>query len=113
ANVSVYEKSTLSSTLSGDFGYYELPVTSKEGTLNIHYTVQDYRDTTIRLSYINNGAVEMNVNLIGNNTLAQYDETGILDSTDYSFHIPKEDSTPLKPKDSITKTRLAWNGNPF
>ncbi len=111
-NVSVYEKSSLSSTLSGDFGYYELPVTSKENNLSVHYNILGYVDTTILITFNNSGAIDININLKSKTPLMQYDETDILDSTDYGFHIMETDTTTIAPKDS-TKTILAWDGFPL
>ena len=63
ANVSVYERQSLASTLSGDFGYFELPVTSKENQLKIQYSIQGYTDTAVQIPFANNGLIEININL--------------------------------------------------
>jgi hypothetical protein len=62
-NVSVYEKSSLSNTLSGDFGYYKMSVTSRSPEISLHISSQTHRDTLIKVSYENNGLVAANLNL--------------------------------------------------
>ncbi len=112
-NVSIYEKQSLASTLSGDFGYYELPLSSKDSKIFIRYTVQGYMDTIILIPFANNGLIELNLNLTSSNPLMQYDETEILDTADIGFHIPPIDTSDTLVKDSLTRTKLTWDGNHF
>jgi len=62
-NISVYEKQTLSNTLSGDFGYYQLAITSRTPDISLRISGQNYRDTLLKLTYDNNGLVTSNINL--------------------------------------------------
>lgn len=65
-NVSVYEKQTLSSTLTGDFGYYQLNITSRSPEIEVRLSRQEYRDTVVKVKYAGNGLVDLNLNLQSN-----------------------------------------------
>jgi len=57
--LSIYEKQTLSGTVSSDYGYYRLAVVSKSPSIYVKYTKKDYRDTLINVKFQNNGLIEM------------------------------------------------------
>lgn len=89
SNVSVYEKQTLSSTLTGDFGYYQLHLTSRSPDIEVRLSRQEYRDTVVNVKYTGNGLVDLNLNLQSNKPVpinmaeSTYDSgTLVIDSAD-------------------------------
>jgi hypothetical protein len=60
---SIYEKQTLSGTVSSDYGYYRLAVVSKSPSIYVKYTRKDYRDTLVNVKFQNNGLIEMHMSL--------------------------------------------------
>ncbi len=61
--VSVYNKTSLANTLSGDFGYYKINFSSKTPEVTITIRKEQYRDTSIQIKYANNGVIESFINL--------------------------------------------------
>jgi hypothetical protein len=61
--LSIYEKQTLSGTVSSDYGYYRLAVVSKSPSIYVKYTKKDYRDTLINVKFQNNGLIEMHMSM--------------------------------------------------
>lgn len=112
ANVSVYERQSLASTLSGDFGYFELPVTSRESQLKIQYSIQGYVDTAVQITFSNNGLIELNLNL--KNKANQIVDDNFVESDTLIETIAKTeiDTTKTIKLDS-NKTTIAWAGLPF
>ncbi len=112
ANVSVYERQSLASSLSGDFGYFELPVTSKENKINIRYSIQGYSDTTIEISFTNNGLIELNLNL--KNKAYPIVEGNFIESDTFVETIAQtavDTANKIAPDSTITI--IAWAGLPF
>lgn len=64
-NVSVYERNSLVSCLSGDFGYYQLSLVSKVAELEIRYSHQDYPDTVVKINYGSNGVHTIHLSFYG------------------------------------------------
>ena len=112
ANVSVYERQSLESTLSGDFGYFELPVTSKENQLKIQYSIHGYTDTAVQITFANNGLIELNINL-KNKANQIVDENFVeTDTLIETLALTEIDTTKTIKLDS-NKTTVAWAGLPF
>jgi hypothetical protein len=101
-NVSVYEKPTLSNTLSGDFGYYKMSVTSKSPEISLHISSQTYRDTVIKVNYENNGLVAVNLNLESKVTPIE----GQIVSTDTQLVAMPD--TPVIVVPDTAETKLVW-----
>ena len=101
-DVSIYEKQTLSSTLTGDFGYYELRVTSHSPDIEVKLSRQAYRDTMVKLRYAGNGLVDLNLNLQSNNPTPVIEAELVEDST-----MLAADSGRLLRADTI-QPRLVW-----
>ena len=112
ANVSVYERQSLASTLSGDFGYFELPVTSKENQLKIQYSIQGYTDTAVQIPFANNGLIELNINL-KNKANQIVDENFVETDTLIETIAQIEIDTTKTIKLDSNKTTIAWAGLPF
>lgn len=62
-NASIYHKPSLANTISGDFGYYKISLSSKTPEFELQIRREGYRDTSIKLTYDNNGVIECNFNL--------------------------------------------------
>jgi hypothetical protein len=101
ANVSVYEKQSLSTTLSGDFGYYQFSLTSKSPELTLYVRGQGYRDTSIHIVYDNHGVVSANINL--ENLFSMVNEEPLQNSDSLPQLTPEK---PMVIADSAS--RLVW-----
>ncbi|MEZ4804166.1 MAG: STN and carboxypeptidase regulatory-like domain-containing protein [Bacteroidia bacterium] len=72
-NVSIYEKSTLTSTMSGDFGYFKTTISSKSDEIELKFSKQGFQDTSLKIKYDNNGLITLNLNLIELNPILDPD----------------------------------------
>lgn len=109
-NVSIYEKQTLAASVSGDFGYYQLRISSRTPEARLHFTLKDFRDTAILVKYTGNGVFDMNINL---KSLQPPPEPEYETVTDDSAQIITPDSTVVMPVAPDTAaSRLVWD-SPF
>ncbi len=104
-NVSLYEKQTLATSLSGDFGYYRLDVTGKTPDISVKISGQGLRDTVLQVHYENNGVISLNVNLQPLVPPVKIEEFGPVYS-DTPEITPVD--TPLTRQDSV-RSRIVWN----
>lgn len=111
ANVSVYERQSLASTLSGDFGYFDLPITCKENKINVRYSIEGYFDTTVELAYANNGLIELNLNL--KNKHYPIVEDNFIETDSVVDNMVQVSTDTTKKTVDSSKTTLAWAGLPF
>jgi hypothetical protein len=108
SNVSIYHTPSLANTLSGDFGYYKISLSSKSPEFELRIRKEQYTDTTIHLTYSGNGVIEQHINLQTAVTTAP--ET-ILADTDSVLHIHTDSSrtNAIMPQDTLPKkARLVW-----
>ena len=73
SHVSIYEKQTLTSAFSGDFGYYKINVTSKSPVLKLNFSNSEYQDTVVTFDFENNGVINCNINLLSTKTSIEED----------------------------------------
>ncbi|MDP2175084.1 MAG: STN and carboxypeptidase regulatory-like domain-containing protein [Bacteroidota bacterium] len=89
SNVSIYERQTLSSTFSGDFGYYKLNITSKNPEINLQFSHSDFKDTVCKITFENAGVINHNINLL---SLINPIENEEIEAIDTSYQINFSDS---------------------
>lgn len=97
-NVSIYEKQTLTASTSGDFGYYKLNITSKSNEILLKISNQNYKDTSLKIVFENNGLIDLNINLQSTLTHSLLVENSALDT---GFNIAFNDSNKTIIKDSF------------
>ena len=101
--VSVYHKPSLANTLSGDFGYYKISLSSKTPEFELQIRKDQYRDTVITITYVAGGVIEQHINLQTVMAAPNIEETltvPVLSDTDSSI-LPLSDTTRVKTQDSI------------
>ncbi len=103
-NVSVYEKQTLSNTLSGDFGYYQLSITSKAPEITLWISRKDYLDTSLKINFENNGLAAVNINLQNQFTIPAKENIEVKDS----LNLIASSDTPIIAKPDTSATRIVW-----
>lgn len=64
SQASIYDKQTLSGTVSGDFGYYKLEVSSRLSVIELRFSKSDYKDTIVKIGFQNNGVIDCHINLV-------------------------------------------------
>lgn len=102
--VSIYHKPTLANTMSGDFGYYKITLSSKTPEFELQIRKDQYRDTVIKISYTNGGVIEQHINLQRILMVPEPEEIEVvplLSNTDSSV-LPISDTTRVKTIDSVT-----------
>ncbi|MES2616790.1 MAG: secretin and TonB N-terminal domain-containing protein [Bacteroidota bacterium] len=110
-NVSIYEKQTLSSALSGDFGYYQVTITSKTPEIQLRYTTQGYIDTLLVLKHTGNGVSDININLKSNLPPPE-PELEVINETDTVPNISIDSAVTQPVRVDTTASQLAWQ-SPF
>lgn len=73
-NASVFEKQTLSSGVSGDFGYYRLSVISRSPEISLRFSKSGYRDTIVKIRFQSDGLNECHINLLSDKPLITEEE---------------------------------------
>ena len=99
---SIYEKQTLSGTVSSDYGYYRLAVVSKSPSIYVKYTKKDYRDTLVNIKFQNNGLIQMHM------SMQSVFPSELQTETDSPF-VPSPIITDTLNTDSNTQSVIAWS----
>lgn len=103
--VSLYNKNTLANTLSGDFGYYKIAMVSNTPEFELKVTHPDYRDTVVKLSYVDGGVIDCNINLMPLNPK----QGGLIVIEDEDGEPVMVDTNKLQIEtDTVRGNRLAW-----
>jgi len=106
-NVSVYHKPSLANTLSGDFGYYKISLSSKTPEIELQIRREQFKDTLIEITYSGNGVIEQHINL---QSVELPKEIPLISSNDTAVLIIEDTATVVKiPVDTtFKKPRLVW-----
>ncbi|MFM6983079.1 MAG: STN and carboxypeptidase regulatory-like domain-containing protein [Chitinophagaceae bacterium] len=106
-NVSVYHKPSLANTLSGDFGYYKISLSSKTPEIELQIRREQFKDTLIKITYSGNGVIEQHINL---QSVEIPKEVPLISSNDTAVLIIEDTATVVKiPVDTtFKKPRLVW-----
>lgn len=108
SNVSIYHKPSLANTLSGDFGYYKISLSSKTPELELQIRRDQYLDTVIKITHSGNGVLEQHINLQSVVKIAP--ETILADiDTVTVMTMDSSRSNSIIPLDTLPKkVRLVW-----
>lgn len=107
SNVSVYHKPSLANTLSGDFGYYKISLSSKTPELELQIRRDQYLDTVIKITHAGNGVIEQHINL---QSISEPKEDILITTNDTAVLLINDSANIITiPNDTISKKpRLVW-----
>lgn len=107
-NVSIYEKHSLTSAFSGDFGYYKINITSKSPKLMLNYSNSEYQDTAISIDFENNGVISCNVNLFSTKANIEEDFQVVDSSVLITFTDSQTNNNQLTKKSEIQSAKTTF-----
>lgn len=107
-NVSIYERQSLTSAFSGDYGYYKINITSKSPEIKLYFSHTEYIDTNSILKFENNGVWVYNVNLVNKKSLIEEEIETIDTSRLITFSDSQTTEIPVikKDEDVVKKSPL-------
>lgn len=107
-NVSIYERQSLTSAFSGDYGYYKINITSKSPEIKLYFSHSEHIDTNSILTFENNGVWVYNVNLVNKKSLIEEEIETIDTSRLITFSDSQTTEIPVikKDEDVVEKSPL-------
>ncbi len=96
SNASVYDKKSITSVVTDEYGYFRMRLDRKEQTASIAVSKQDYRDTLITIPAPGNQYLNISIRPLGKDSLMVSAVTHAPDSLNEDFKMPYEDDPNIR-----------------
>ncbi|MDZ7646942.1 MAG: carboxypeptidase-like regulatory domain-containing protein [Cytophagales bacterium] len=80
SNASVYDKHTLASAVTDDFGYFKLKMEKKSDSISLSVSKKNYRDTLVSIAAPSNQYLTISINPIKHDSVVMVAETKPVDT---------------------------------
>jgi hypothetical protein len=109
SQVSVYDKKSITSTVTDEFGYFKLKLEKKSDSISLSVSKKNYRDTLISITAPVNQYITIQIQPIGKDTIVAITMIDRLDSTVIDDKVKEEVSFPYESEPNIQNIRDTLN----